>query len=986
MYEKEMKRILDASQNNSLSFFVGAGISKLSGLPTWPELTKAFCKKMKIEHDENFSSEDMVQIPQKYFYSIGRNEKEYNSFVRGLLDKKGSGPNEIHHRMLKLNPVSFITTNFDTLIEDAAVERCQGFKVISHDKDVPHINGDRFILKLHGDFKYNNFVLKDEDYLNYGENFKLIETIAKSIFSTNTVVFLGYKLNDYNIRSILNWTKSLLKSDFIEPIFVYADRIPLTKSDLTYHESRGLSVLELNKLSTSEVDDYWPRYRSLFSSLEEFKKVFRADIKEDDAFDTVYNLLSPLDKLDALRVEDLSRRLASTVIIDGRGAICTIPEKRIYLKKFINICQISISDREKLCKDDLRKFYCLLRVFRKARITHCIDGNNEISFFPNDVHIGDRSCILFKYKTLNKFVSKEYKTSKKNYRKAFYLSCLKRYREALDVFLEVSKEAFKSGNYLLHYIAVANCIELREMISRNPLTRDEDCKINVRDLNDNEIENLFLHLPVSFRNKYKGFNNIHRTDMLLKFSYEAFITGNKLRKSLDNEYKEAGFTSSRQVICKIYNYLHFFLGNGLIAIESSVFKNTTKNLMSLLIYKYSAQSKEKLIEEPWPFEDNDLIEFDEVDFYCFIKCFTKDELLLLFKKYHIRTIKFQNMSLIESAVRNLLDYYDLIANSSIDKMSLNDLEDHINTCLTLLWHVNISQRLVDNVSTFILTHEFRSIWIDDKILFLQHQICERKKHSNVIEKMAEETLISYIDKHIEAINKNEAFELPKRHENIDYCDLIDYTLPEGKGRVSNRIAKRIFQILSNNLTPLYSDIFECYYRYLSSEEINELISWTNNKLKENFDFSLFTLLIKCDVRVNKKTIEQLKTFLRNKVKSETNDSASNRAKPFYVCNPFEELDHVGYWCFIKSIDVTEFKEFLGLSAEFDFFCEYEKFDFSRFDISWLLRYTPTTLKKIAQNESVRNNIRTVVAQKIQHKEIADHHKHRIQDVIFKYFL
>ena len=41
MYEKELQRILTASQNNALTFFVGAGVSALSGAPTWKGLIHA---------------------------------------------------------------------------------------------------------------------------------------------------------------------------------------------------------------------------------------------------------------------------------------------------------------------------------------------------------------------------------------------------------------------------------------------------------------------------------------------------------------------------------------------------------------------------------------------------------------------------------------------------------------------------------------------------------------------------------------------------------------------------------------------------------------------------------------------------------------------------------------------------------------------------------------------------------------------------------
>ena len=199
MYEKELKRILDASQNNALSFFVGAGVSALSGAPTWKELIHAMCEELGRDKKKEYSSDECLQIPQMYYYSLGENIAEYYKFIETQLHISELVPNSIHREMLNLNPVSFVTTNYDTLLEDAATQYCQSFKVVSKDEDVPTIFGDRFVLKLHGDFKSNNIVLKEEDYLNYSEDFKLIETLVKSIFSTNTVVFIGYGLNDYNI-------------------------------------------------------------------------------------------------------------------------------------------------------------------------------------------------------------------------------------------------------------------------------------------------------------------------------------------------------------------------------------------------------------------------------------------------------------------------------------------------------------------------------------------------------------------------------------------------------------------------------------------------------------------------------------------------------------------------------------------------------------------------------------------------------------------
>ena len=48
------------------------------------------------------------------------------------------------------------------------------------------------------------------------------------------------------------------------------------------------------------------------------------------------------------------------------------------------------------------------------------------------------------------------RADKRNYKKAFYLSRLRRYEEAFFHFSEVAKQAFKESNYLMYYFAESN--------------------------------------------------------------------------------------------------------------------------------------------------------------------------------------------------------------------------------------------------------------------------------------------------------------------------------------------------------------------------------------------------------------------------------------------------------------------------------------------------------------------------------------------------
>ena len=76
MYEKELRRILDASQNNALTFFVGAGVSALSGAQTWRDLIHAISDRLGRARKACYSSDEYLQIPQMFYYALGEDKHE----------------------------------------------------------------------------------------------------------------------------------------------------------------------------------------------------------------------------------------------------------------------------------------------------------------------------------------------------------------------------------------------------------------------------------------------------------------------------------------------------------------------------------------------------------------------------------------------------------------------------------------------------------------------------------------------------------------------------------------------------------------------------------------------------------------------------------------------------------------------------------------------------------------------------------------------
>ena len=343
------------------------------------------------------------------------------------------------------------------------------------------------------------------------------------------------------------------------------------------------------------------------------------------------------------------------------------------------------------------------------------------------------------------------------------------------------------------------------------------------------------------------------------------------------------------------------------------------------------------------------------------------------------------MNLVETSVINLLDYYKSTIKASKNSIDVIGLQTQIKTCLALLRYVNISQNLVDRICHFVLSQEFREIHIDDKILFIDRQLAHRKMYSNATKAIIENTLIYYLDKHITALKKNEKFELLSAHTGINYCNLVHYISPSEEKYYSRRLSTRISQILKNDLFQIYSQITQHYYGYVSKYQQKRLIAWANKKISNNFSFDLFTMLVQCDAHISNMVKVKLKAFLKQKVDAAKTSNSDKGVIIYPTKQPYGELDQVGYWCLIKVLKAKDFKEFLGNSAAFDFYCEYTKFDFNKFDVSWLLNLYPHALDRIAEDKRVKEHVRVAIASVLADKSIVSSDSQKLNDILVKHF-
>lgn len=283
---EQIEKIKQINSNNNLVIFVGAGVSRNSGVCSWWELVKEIAEKIgenkcvscevkdlicgecgeqielcsidgyncKLKY--NFSAEDFLRIPQHFYESFGDSEEEKKPYYQFLKDKfcmEEYETNIIDEIIIKLQPEHIITTNYDHLLENVKDPGVSKYAIITKDDDILSKKGRNYIIKMHGDVNdIENIVLKEEDYLNYSQKHIIIETFIKALLIDKTFLFVGYSLNDNNLKLIMSYIDFFVKEKGVEnrqPHYLVVDQIKDPVHDIPYWKHKGVELVDLSKIT-----------------------------------------------------------------------------------------------------------------------------------------------------------------------------------------------------------------------------------------------------------------------------------------------------------------------------------------------------------------------------------------------------------------------------------------------------------------------------------------------------------------------------------------------------------------------------------------------------------------------------------------------------------------------------------------------------------------------------------------------------------------
>jgi hypothetical protein len=269
------KQILSRSRENNFYIFVGAGVSRIIGSPSWEELAQQYLnhlwknKYIDYTHYEGLKKEIPIKLMSIcQLIERGKKNKQKFDFRKSLMKtrskiqkNKDTAPySEIYQKLYQL-PATFITTNYDTYL-DAEVNQSINpvsskdeynqpkNKIIGHYEDLtPNVslkNGD--IVHIHGSINEEKLLLTRRDYLEaYAKNDSLLIKFFKETLSHGSFLFIGYGLEEANILEQIYKNLEGNESNYNHWIF-YAKKKGKYENDLFKFQQQYFNSIGINAI------------------------------------------------------------------------------------------------------------------------------------------------------------------------------------------------------------------------------------------------------------------------------------------------------------------------------------------------------------------------------------------------------------------------------------------------------------------------------------------------------------------------------------------------------------------------------------------------------------------------------------------------------------------------------------------------------------------------------------------------------------------
>lgn len=854
-----IRNIKQANEEDRLAIFIGAGVSKSSDteyirLPSWSDLIS------ELKSDLGITEEiDYLKLAQLYHLEFG--EQGYHQALKKYFPEDIT-PSSLHRKILDLNPRVIITTNWDYIIENAIEQEGHLYDTICTDKDLVKSTSQKKFIKIHGDFKNHNIVFKEDDYLNYSRNFPLIENYIKSIFSTHTVLFLGYSYNDINLKHIMKWVQS--HSTSAPPMYLV--NFTTNKPQESYLRNHGITtiILDSENFPINEIDHLEERsaltQSFLTTIIQDDRAVEISD--EQDIINFIYERIKHFKQQNSIDHNQISESLTNCrylyerdgfIILDlllPKGILTTdySDSLRIIYKKFLDI----LSKIDLLNADEINDFYKnnpkfsdIFSILALARIKGiCLPSENvtgQRMYFVNEkidlsenIEKQDRKHISFStYEcTSHDFIKSLSSETYEHYKNGDYESAFKKNSELI-----IACKRHRIYSMLLIALFNKNSIlwNIKYSFVENKNNFENEIKVNLQDeffrFPRSEIKkNQTLYEFLSLHSVYRKANQCTKKILDLTNTVESIKNGGI---SFNSEADEP--------ISTHINLLMFALKNHIMIDRDAAYRAAIRDSVKISILRQSVK---------------ELVKFNQYEIYSAIQFYSakelNQELSSFLKKKDSINYRLQVNDeclewIIEEILPNLTDR--LIHNGS----TFNSHGDRFVNCVRIIALLDLNDehisKIINEFSRLIASSSTTIGTYDAINAFLAHQ------HNLFKRKIKNDILIKVLDNIIDKI-------IHKKAHNWDHHAILNQSinnlygyinLANGKYSDKNRVSQLVSILQSYEIEDkrkyskslLYSIflISDAPVRRIIKKFINDVIFKPITKSIIDWDFALWSVAV-----------------------------------------------------------------------------------------------------------------------------------------------
>lgn len=985
-FVKESQRIIKkASENNKIAFFVGAGVSINSGFPSWTELVEEFKKGLDLDK-EKLQKLDLLKIPQYYFNSRG--EKEYNDIVKTVFNIPME-TNELHYAILNFDPQYIVTTNYDQLLELAAEERGMFYNVIAKDADLPYSTNNKNIVKMHGDLQNMNFVLKEDDYLSYDSNFRLISNFIKTILSTHVVVFVGYSLQDTDFNLLFQSVKDVLQKDFQQAYLLITD--PFDMLEYEYYKKRGINVLYYDQIMTyydsedCESISIGERTRKMLEFLHKGENEVSDDI--NGQIDLMYNKLQGLHRFDRLRQKDIQLIFDHKQAYVQNDMVHIHHESIEYYAAFITALRdfkqyeqhgsincIKDDERRWIVKNNEHKIKRILNCLTKADVkgfmfyknaknfeewkpeSFIISENNEESL-SRDNHVGNM-LLTFDYQMLhndNKKMILPLKDSWQELKRAFKFYQEDHFFETYTLLKNLSQRALREKDFFIYLLSEFNRKNVGRILADDLFTlrriteeQWEEIKEEVKLIN---VEDIYLNMPKTLKSSLQFMQEYINFSFVYMKSKDMVQFVEKFRKDLKSQSTH-NYGGTIGKLKKQLKEFWFFTNENSFMIEH--FSDVRS-----LYYSYVRSAIESHINmQKKSAEDDDSISsfarekigleyLDSWDVFFMVRYLKAKQIRELFEEFHINEMKLRKHD-IDNSVNILKNMAELYENLPFD----DSRNEYVLSWLIIHSKVKFNE---DQISTIL---DCLMILLKDRKCMSAHNDVIREMNRFIVlqSNLSKEILqIEQLKLILEYLMTNYFLGLEKPNEIPllyifinNLCDILFEINNKYKLKVNHDLFRReeLFTSISN-----WINIFLPLSKILDKEKLDVLKKQLIKYLENTFDVEVYTHALRTPLLLED---DKLKESYEEKLFAAISDSSIAEKKK-------QVLQLTGA-IFLRGdlLNPDRFLKFKGVQSEYDWLVDPGNFNYEKFNIAWLTKYYGWVHEKISECEVTRKKVREVV--------------------------